>query len=183
MQGQSKLVQGKGKAVGSFVNSLTEETYAEVVFIPVVYSRYFNCYRYEGKPEQKVFEFRTADKDDARLVHKRWFREEEAKAEVQTVRSFIGLVNGKPIVIDFKSPSDLDGGKKLLTFAKLSGGALYAGKYKILAKLKQFEKSSVFIKDVEPAGDVSPEEYALAETIRSSFASKNAPIIEETEAA
>lgn len=172
MQGQSKLVQGKGKAVGSFVNSLTEETYPEVIFVPVVYSRYFNVSRFEGKPEQKVFEFRTSDKNDPRLAGRRWFREDEAKAEIQTVRSFIGLVNGSPIVVSFKSPSDLDGGKKLLTFAKLSNGALYAGKYKIISKLKQFEKSSVFIKDVEPAGDVTPQEYAMAEQIQASFGSK-----------
>lgn len=172
MQGQSKLVQGKGKTVGSFVNSLTEQTYSEVVLIPVVYNRYFNVYRYEGKPEQKIFEFRTTKKDDSRLVGRRWFREDEDKAEVQTVRSFIGLINGSPIVVDFKSPSDLDGGKKLLTFAKLSNGALYAGKYKITSKLKTFEKSSVFIKDVEPAGDVTPEEYALAEQIQAAFGAK-----------
>lgn len=182
MQGQSKLVQNKGKTVGKFVNSLTEEQYDSVEFIPVVYSRYFNVYRYEGKPEQKVFEFRTSDKEDRRLDHKRWFREEEDKAEIQTVRSFIGLISGKPIVVDFKSPSDLDGGKKLLTFAKLSGIALYGNKYKIIAKLKQFEKSSVFIKDVEPAGAATADELAAAAAVSHAFVSKHQVHAEEPEA-
>lgn len=183
MQGQSKLVldRSKKKNVGDFVNSLTEQTYEDVVFIPVVYSRYFNVYRYEGTGDrqQQVFEFRTEDKNDERFADKRWFRDGDDKAEIQTVRSFIGLVDGQPIVISFKSPSDLDGGKKLLTYAKLANSALFAHKYRITSKLKPFKKTSVYVKEVEPAGDVTPEEYALAEQIQKSFGSKTAIVAEE----
>lgn len=176
MQGQSKLVldRSKKKNVGDFINSLTEETIADVVFIPVVYSRYFNAYRYEGRgdDQQQIFEFRTENKEDPRFGDKRWFRDGDEKAEIQTVRSFIGLIEGQPIVISFKSPSDLDGGKKLLTYAKLANSALYSHKYRITSKLKQFKKTSVYVKEVEPAGDVTPEEYAEAQRIMKSFASK-----------
>src|SRR5258708_2150463 len=140
MQGQSKLVQDKGKKVGSFVNSLSEESFDALNFIPVVFSKYYTGVKWDGTT--RIFEFRTFDKSDPRLSDRLWFRDGDDRATAETTMSFISLIEGKPAIIDFTGMS-LDGGKKLVTLATLSKKDLWMNAYKLLSAKKTNKKGQV----------------------------------------
>lgn len=171
MQGQSKLVQDKGKKVGTFVNSLSEEGYDSVNFTPVVFSKYYVGVRWQGT--QRIFEFRTFDKNDPRLADRLWFRDGDERATAETTMSFICLIDGKPAIIDFTGMS-LDGAKKLVTLATLSKKDLWCNSYK-LASAKKTNKSGqvFFVKDVEPIAEVDDADVLQqAEKLYHSFGAK-----------
>jgi len=189
MQGQSKLVQDKGKKVGSFVNSLSEESFDALNFIPVVFSKYYTGVKWDGTT--RIFEFRTFDKSDPRLSDRLWFRDGDDRATAETTMSFISgpheIMKATPRFgvgsprsrlidsgfIDFTGMS-LDGGKKLVTLATLSKKDLWMNAYKLLSAKKTNKKGQVFfVKDVEPLGvDISQDATDQAEKLYASFGAK-----------
>ncbi len=143
MQGQSKLVQDKGKKVGSFVNSLSEESFDALNFIPVVFSKYYTGVKWDGTT--RIFEFRTFDKSDPRLSDRLWFRDGDDRATAETTMSFISLIEGKPAIIDFM----------------------------LSAKKTNKKGQVFFVKDVEPLGvDISQDATDQAEKLYASFGAK-----------
>lgn len=164
------------KTPGSFVNSLTEESYGtSLEFIPIVFSKYWNVLKPEGN--KMAFDYRVFDRNDPRLEGKRFYRDGDKKKEVEEVMNYLGLVNDQPAVVKFKS-SSIKGGKKLYTLAKLSRRDLWATKYKLRSVKQTNEQGTFWVIDVEPIGPVTGDELTNAQTFRSTFAPNAAAVTE-----
>lgn len=183
MQPMSKLVTDEGHKIGTFVNGLTKEVFTEAIFTPVVYSKFYRYYRQTGKKME--YEGKTFDRNDVKLQGKRWYADKtqpELKSEVETVMSFICLIDLKPVVIQF-SKSSTPGGKKLYTLASLSRADLWTYTYKLKSIKNQKEDGTFFTKDVEPLGVTTPETLNMADELFSAFGDRTADIVDETEVA
>lgn len=167
LQPMSKLVTQKDHKPGSFVNSLSEQVYEAVVeFIPIVYTHFYNVYRFAGT--KKEFDFRTSDKNDKRLAGKRWKGDDNGKREIEPVMRFLSLVNHQPAVIDF-SKSSQQAGKKLYTLASLSRADLFSTAYKLKAVKETSDQGTFYVKDVEPIGPADKAEYELCQELFAAF--------------
>lgn len=183
LQPTSKQVTIKGMKAGTCINTLTELPYEGVVeFIPILYQFFYNVYRFEGKgpKPKKIWEFRTNDKDDARLKTKRWKGNDEGKREIEPVRRYLSLVNHQPAVIDFSKSSEM-GGRKLATLYSLSRMDLFSNAYRLKIVQETNDQGTFYVKDVEPIGPAGKEEYALCEELHTTFGSKATKVQEPDE--
>jgi hypothetical protein len=168
MQGLSKLVTREGKKAGTFVNSLTkEEMGTEVKFVPVVMTKYFDLLKMGGDGKM-AFEGRTFDKNDPRLKGRRMFNEGDLKANANSVMSFICVVNGEPVVINF-SKTSYKTGKKLYTLTQLGGFDLFSKQYKLTVKAAHKGDNDYFEMEVEMVGEAPKGENVLAESLYASL--------------
>lgn len=179
MQPMSDMVTGEGKQIGTFVNSLTKESFPEALFTPVVYSKFFNIYRLNGKKTE--YDCRVFNKNDERLKGKRFYPEGDLPAEVEAVMSYICLINLQPVVIQF-SKSSTSGGKKLATLASLSRNSLWANSYKLKSIKVSNDRGTYFIKDVEPSGPTTTDAMAMADDLYSAYGDRAGKVTDASEA-
>lgn len=163
VQATSSALIEKGGKPGDFMNSLTGESLKTVEIVPIAYSgRKYRVYHVKNKNE-RLFLFEATDRNDPRLIDKRFRAEGDEAAEVDEVMPYLCMSSGSPVVVSF-SKTSLEAGKKLFTYAKLSRGDLFATRYKLFSTKKVNPKGQTyFVMDVEPAGPVTPEELASAE--------------------
>lgn len=174
MQGLSKGVQEGGKKPGEFMHSLTGATLtAPLEFVPVVYFKYFDVLKDDGTGKQMVFDYRTTNPEDPRVVAGRFFNSGDEKANVVSVHAFIVLVNGKAMKLTFKKTS-YRVGAKLISLANDKGGDLFSHRYTLTAVKETGKKGSYYLKDVTLGGDSTKEERAMAEGFYSSWAGRTA---------
>lgn len=178
MQPMSKLVTNEGHKIGTFVNTLTKEVLDNPTFTPVVFSKFYRLYRQNGTKME--YEAKVTDKNDQRLVGRRKYAEGDLKSEIETVMSYICLINMQPTVIQFSKMS-MNGGKKLYTLASLSRADLWANTYKLVSIKTSNEKGTFFTKDVEPLGVTDEKTLALADDLFSAFGDRAADVIDGTE--
>jgi hypothetical protein len=181
MQGLSKFVSEEGKKPGEFVNSLTKESLPDPSFIPCAVTKYYDIYEWVG-PEgdkKKQFVARVFDKNDEKLKGKLFFNDKKTgrKADVDTVLSFIVMIDGAPAIIPF-SKTSYNGGKKLCSMIKIGIMAyklpIFGKRYRLTATKDTNDKGTFFVKGVEEVWDkpVTQEELDLARQIATSYGTK-----------
>lgn len=168
IQKMTKLVE-EGAVPGTLVNTLTKKKIEDPTFVPVVFSKYFDLYKWTG--DKKEYEGRVFNENDPKLEGRRMFKTEEGPATVIPVMSFISLVEGNPMIIPF-SKSSLKAGRKLYTFAATSRKDLFEYRYKLVVNKQTNEHGTFYVLDVEQVGETSDDQYALAEQLYNSFHSK-----------
>jgi hypothetical protein len=175
LQGLSKAVTKGGKKAGTFINTLTsEELGTSVEFIPVAASKYFDLLKKDPTdPSKMTFEGRTHDENDVRLKGRHYFNDKALgiKADVNTVISYLVLLDGEPALLSF-SKTSYKSGKKLGTLASLSGKDLFATKYKVSAKSESRNNNDYFVMEVDEVGEASVSDYKIAEMLYTRFGSR-----------
>lgn len=170
LQHNSNLVKKDGRKPGTYFNGTTNTELGESVeFVPVKAQKYYDMLKLEGT--RMKFEARTYDANDPRLEGRRFFRDGELKANAQSVMSFLCVIDGKPVIIAFKS-TGYKTGKKLASIAKLKGEDLFAFKYKLTVKTESGDENDWFVMDVEEVGRVSENEFLQAEQAYNSLSGK-----------
>lgn len=180
MQGLSKLVTKEKKVPGTFVNTLTKETLGESVeFIPVSVTKYFDLLKQDpSDPTKMIFEGRTYNENDPKLIGRRFFNEDGLKANVNSVISYLVLLDGEPALLSF-SKTSYKAGKKLGTIASLSGKDLFATTYRVKAKAESRKDNDYFVMEVEEVGDTSETDFKLAEKMYDNFGSRIGAIVDK----
>lgn len=171
----SNFVLVDGKQAGVFVNSVTRETYKDVTFTPVIFSKYWDGLKPEGN--KMVFDFRTFNENDPRLSGKRFFPEKDEQtgqrlpAQVNFVRAFLSIVEGKPVMITF-SKANSKTGKRLIDLAAAKEGDFFAWSYKLTVARETRQGNTYFVSVVEDAGKADEATFKIAENIYNSFGAK-----------
>lgn len=175
MQSGSKFVSENDARPGTFVSSLTKHELPTREFIPVIFSKYWDLYHKDvNDPNNMIYDGRSFDYPGN---ERKYFSDDEGKADAITVLSFISLIGGKPMLVGF-SKSSHNAGKKLLTFIQDAGCDSFARKYRLTAQKITGSKPvngrvlSWFASDVESVGESSPEEYKAAEQLYNMFSKR-----------
>lgn len=175
MQASSKFVSENDAKPGSFVSSLTKHEIPTNEFIPVIFSKYWDLYHKDADdPNNMIYDGRTFEHPGP---DRKYFSDEEGKADAVAVLSFISLVGKKPMLIGF-SKSSYGSGKKLLTYIQDSETDSFSKKYKLVSHRITGTKPvngrvlSWFASDVEQAGDATAEEYDASETLYQMFSKR-----------
>jgi hypothetical protein len=171
VQNNSYYTNELRKEAGTFVDSVTKEVLEKVVVIPVKLRKYWDLLKLEGN--KMIFENRIYDERDERLRGRRFFPEKDDKgnripSDVDSVMSFLSLINGKLYNVAFKKTS-YKTGKKLCKLIQDTRKDTFAGKYTLLANKTSNASGTFYVMDVEFAGETSAQEFALAETAYDQF--------------
>jgi hypothetical protein len=174
------LVKEKGIVFGDIVNSLTKDKLGEE-FIPIFMFK--NWARFNPRDEkdpnfvQGIAPAGTVwisrDPLDPRVVAESKFGPAGEKPAATTFINFFSYFPGSPmpVIVSFAKTS-YGAGKKLITLARLTGGDLFSKKYRLTTETESNEKGTYAVLKVQPAGNVTPEEYKLCEDLWTKFAQK-----------
>jgi hypothetical protein len=177
VQENSKVFRKAGAQPGQFVNGATSKPIPSNEFVPVYMTKFYDVYTWSG--DQKKWEFRAFDENDARLEGRRWrpIKDQNLKAEIIPVLAAVVLIEGKAYALAFKNLSGYPAGQKLLGFIadsyKEEGLEMYAKTYRLLSRESTNKSGQEFwAMEVEPASDSSDNDRALAAQIQASLAGK-----------
>lgn len=159
---------------GLFINTLTGKTHVSFNFVPVGYQKYYDLL--SDDPDRPEFQARVFKEDDPRLVGRRYFPKDGHKANVNTVMSYIVIVDGSPAKLSF-SKTAYNTGKKLMTLLKMSKKAIFAQTYTLTAKENSGKKGTFFNPDVTFASVTEGDALTEAENFFASTASMKEEVV------
>ena len=182
-----ELLEGKVK-LGTIVNSLTLEE-LPAVFIPVFkftsWAR-FNPRKKDDPNFDPAYDpgkliWKATDPDDERVIAQSKFGPDGEPPLATKFLQFLSFFPGheSPIVVQF-SKTSYKAGKKLLNLALHTKRDMFAFCYKLTTTQEKNDQGTYFVLGVEPAGPVTPEDYAVAEEFYNSYAEKPLKVHEET---
>ena len=183
VQPLTKVFTKKGILPGKFANTVSEQEIKDTAFVPAYMTKVYQAVKWEGK-DKATFLFTTAHENDARLNGLRRRNDGDLKAEVIPVIKVIALMEGRPVIINFKKLSGYPAGQKLYTYSRdlwlEKKLPIWGQKYRLVSKDQKNKAGTEYLAmEVEVIGETTAEERSLAENLHQGFKQQPEPVADE----
>ncbi|OQY42290.1 MAG: hypothetical protein B6242_16400 [Anaerolineaceae bacterium 4572_78] len=178
-----EVSDGDGK-VGTIINSLTGEIVPEV-FTPLFMFKSWIRFNPRSQADPAYdpnfgpgdIIWRSNEPQDAKVQAESKFGANGEKPLATTFMNFFCVFEGQvePTIISFANTS-YKTGKRLLSLYHFSQQNMFAKKYTLTSKKEVKDIGTYYVLAVNPAGDVTDDEYARYKTLWQNFSSKSRDI-------
>lgn len=176
---------------GLVINSITKEELPQL-FVPIFKFTNFiqwnpvkkNDPNFDPAFDPGAIVFSTSDRKDPRVVEGIKFGPNGEAPKVTKYMNFLCYFIGHPypLVLSFSKTSFL-AGKRLNSLTQFSGGDMFSKKYKLVVAKKPSDAGDFFVFTISPGGDVTEEEFKIAERWYEDFRGKTLKVHTDDEQA